>query len=478
MMDRQILDDRYSACRIVLVERGQEHVLRWWDTLDSLQRGRLLADIESIPWPLLDGILPTHVLSTPTQSLATELQPAVVHPSEPPAGKEDSYQAARILGERMLRQGEVAAFTVAGGQGTRLGVDGPKGIVGVTPIRKKSLFQLFAEMVLAARRRYGSAIPWYVMTSPANHAATTDYFCKHKWFGLPQEDVVLFSQGMLPAFDFSGRLLLADRHSLALAPDGHGGSLKALATSGALDDLRRRGITTISYFQVDNPLVQPFDRLFLGLHAELGSEMSTKAARKADDLEKVGNLCLSNGRLTVIEYSDFPAALAHARNADGSRTFDAGNLAIHLIDVEFIDRVVGRSFQLPFRRAEKAVPFVDERGDLVRPEKPNAVKLETFVFDVLPLASNPLVLEVDRSEEFSPVKNATGVDSLETSRRDQVARGRRWLSMSGVDVVDAIPSCDEISVEISPLFALDADELKSKRSRVSSACRQSQVYLG
>ncbi|MHC4698923.1 MAG: UTP--glucose-1-phosphate uridylyltransferase, partial [Planctomycetota bacterium] len=185
--------------------------------------------------------------------------------------------------------------------GTRLGFDVPKGAIAVSPVRDKTLFQLFAETIGAANRRYGLHIPWYIMTSPANHEQTTGFLKDNEFFGLRECDMTLFSQAVLPVFDFDGRILLQDKHRVTLAPDGHGGSLKALVTSGALEDMRSRGVEIISYFQVDNPLVKPLDPLFLGLHAKTGSEMSSKVTPKADDFERVGNLCLVDGRLTVIE---------------------------------------------------------------------------------------------------------------------------------------------------------------------------------
>jgi UDP-N-acetylglucosamine/UDP-N-acetylgalactosamine diphosphorylase len=295
-----------------------------------------------------------------------------------------------------------------------------------------------------------------------------DFFQTHRHFGLPKDTVVMFEQGMLPLFGFDSAILMAEKHRVALGPDGHGGSLKALVKSGALKDMQTRGVQIISYFQVDNPLVKPFDPLFIGLHAKTGSEMSTKVTPKADDLERVGNLCLHDGKLTVIEYSDFPDELAHARNEDGSRKFDAGNLAIHLLDVAFVDRVIARSFELPFRRAEKKIAHIDDNGTLVDPPEPNAIKLETFVFDASPLASNPLVLQVDRAEEFSPVKNATGVDSLETSKRDQVRRACRWLGSAGVNVPRRPDGEPDVTVAISPAFALDADDVRAQRDRLPS----------
>lgn len=436
--------------------------MRFWGDLGDVERDQLLADLESVSWTALDPVMATHVLATPRRALPSEPAAACVYPVHPAPGLRDTYEQARRLGDSMLRAGKVAALTVAGGQGTRLGFDGPKGCLPVTPVRHKSLFQLFGETVLAARSRYSAAIRWYIMTSAANHEATLTFFAEHGFFGLPPGDVVFFQQGMLPAFDFQGRLLMEERHRLALAPDGHGGSLKALVGSGGLREMRDRGVGVISYFQIDNPLVKPFDPLFIGLHAKTGSEMSTKVTPKSDDLERVGNVCIVDGKTQVIEYSELPESLAHARNRDGSRTFNSANLAVHLLDVAFVDRVISQSFQMPFRRAEKIVPFVDERGMVQRPDKPNAVKLETFVFDVLPLARNAMVFEVERAEEFSPVKNATGVDSLETSCRDQIARAARWLEAAGVTLPRDPDGEPAVALEIAPGYALDAYDLRAQ----------------
>lgn len=466
MSDSVSIESRHQDCLAKLRTRGQEHVLRWWDDLGPTEREHLLAEIESVPWEILDGLIRSHVLIRPDHAVPRDLSPPTVYKQPPAPEGRALYDEAVRLGRDLIRTGKVAALTVAGGQGTRLGFDGPKGALVVTPVGGKTLFELFGETIKAARRRYDSPIPWYIMTSPANHEQTLEYLKSCDFFGLPETDVILFRQGMLPAFDFQGRLLLAEKHRLALTPDGHGGSLKALVASGALSDMRRRGIEIVTYFQVDNPLVKPFDPLFIGLHTKTGSEMSTKVTPKADDLERVGNVCFHDGQVVVIEYSDFPDELAHARNPDGSRTFDAGNLAIHLLSVDFVDRVVARSFQMPFRRADKAVACVDEVGSLTKPTAPNAVKLEAFIFDALPLAANPLLLEVDRAEEFSPVKNATGVDSLESSKRDQIARACRWLESAGVTVPRKPDGQPDVIVTISPSFALEAEDVKERRHQV------------
>ncbi len=471
------IESRHRSCLAELKKCGQEHVLRWWDELGPGEREHLLADVESIPWDHLDPLIASHVLARPKRSIPTELSPPEVYGQQPGPGQEALYAEAVRTGRDLLRAGKVAAFTVAGGQGTRLGFEGPKGAVTITPVREKTLFQLFAEMIRAAGARYGVQIRWYIMTNPLNHEQTVGFLKDHDFFGLSEQDVYLFTQGMLPAFDLSGRMLLADKHRLSLAPDGHGGALKALVRSGALADMEARGVEIVSYFQVDNPLVRPFDPLFIGLHTTTGSEMSTKVTPKADDLERVGNVCLHEGKVTVIEYSDFPDELAHARNGDGSRKFDAANLAIHLLNVNFVARIITRHFQLPYHRAERRTSWIDENGVLSVADEPNAVKLETLVFDALPLARSPLLLEVDRAEEFSPVKNTTGVDSLETAKRDQVARACRWLESAGVSVPRKPDGQPDVTIAISPAFALDADDVKKQHDNLPTLRPGDVLYI-
>lgn len=457
------IDQRKQRCLAELEARGQGHLLRWWDQLDVNQQELLLDQIESIPWSMVDPLIESHVKSKPVTKVIGELTPAPIFRSSPEPAQQSFYLESVGRGKELIQSGKVAAFTVAGGQGTRLGYDGPKGCVAVTPVGDRTLFEIFASHVLAVRKRHDAKIPWYVMTSQANHEQTLSYFEKKHFFDLPREDVILFRQGMLPAFDFDGRVLMETKHRISLAPDGHGGSLKALVASGALKDMQARGVEIISYFQVDNPLVKPFDPLFVGLHDKTGSEMSTKVTPKADDLEKVGNVCLRDGQLTVIEYSEFPDELAHAKDKDGGRTFDAGNIAIHLLNVDFVDRVVGQSFQMPFRRAEKAVSYVDENGQLQKSDSPNAIKLESFIFDALPLANNPMVLDVLRAEEFSPVKNATGVDSLESARRDQIARAYRWIENAGVTLPVNDNGEPDATIAIFPSFALSSGDVADRK---------------
>jgi UDP-N-acetylglucosamine/UDP-N-acetylgalactosamine diphosphorylase len=454
-----------------LAAAGQNHLLVFLPSLSESSRHKLLRQLESLDFAYLARLAAEYVTSKPKVLLPADIKPPHVlprhpHPHPHRPDQVELYRKAESRGLELLRAGQVAAFLVAGGQGTRLGYDGPKGEYPVTPIRNKPLFQTFAEQLLARSKISGRSIPWYVMTSDVNDAPTRAYFAKHNHFGYPPADVVFFQQGMIPAFSMDGKLLLAEKDSLALSPDGHGGSLTALKRSGALADMQRRGITHISYFQVDNPLVQTIDPLFLGLHDLTSSEMSSKTIPKAHALEKVGNFCIGDGKLQVIEYSDLPESLARTTNPDGSLMFNAGSIAIHALRVDFIDRLTSSgNLALPWHRAEKKVPYVDNHGNPVKPETPNAVKLEQFVFDAIPLAANAIVYETDRAEEFSPVKNADGADSPATSRRDQSRRHARWLKSAGV-VVPMSGEDPAVKVEISPLFAVSEAALVARKPHI------------
>ncbi len=448
---------------------GQTNVFKFAASLSPESQAKLAAQLEAYEPAYLAELVRDYVKQKPHVALPTDIKPVQALPEVPGAAQKDYYAKALARGKELLKAGKVGAFLVAGGQGTRLGYDGPKGEYPVTPIKNKPLFQVFAEQLLSHSKACGKSIPWYIMTSDANDAATRAFFAKHMYFGYSRNDVFFFQQGMIPAFDAAtGQLLLGEQDGLALAADGHGGSLRAISRSGALADMKRRGVEHLSYFQVDNPLVHTIDPLFIGLHDLSGSEMSSKTIGKAGPLEKVGNFCIGDGILQVIEYSDLPESLAKETNADGSLKFNAGSIAIHALRVSFIERLnTGGQLKLPWHRADKKVPFVDDAGNLVKPEKPNAVKLEQFVFDAIPLAKNAIVYTTSRAEEFSPVKNAEGNDSPATSRADQTKRAARWLEAAGVKVprkADGSPDC---VIEISPIYAATQEQLLARRPSVT-----------
>lgn len=457
---------------------GQEHLLRFWGALAPADRVQLVAQISAVDWEQMDCWIREYVLRKPEFSVPEGLAPAPYYPLIPEDEEQRRlYASARARGAELLRAGRVAGFTVAGGQGTRLGFDAPKGTYPIAPVTQKSLFQLFAEGIVRAREKYGAAIPWYIMTSPLNDAATREFFEQAGYFGLPAEDIRFFPQGTLPAVGLDGKLLLSRQDSLALSPNGHGGSLSALRDSGSLDDMAARGVEHISYWQVDNPLVRIFDPLFLGLHDIAGSDMSSRCLTKTGPLEKLGNFCIDEGVLRVIEYSDMPQALAEAKEADGRLRFRAGSPAIHILRRRFVEHMTSGRVQLPLHRAEKKVAFVGSDGVPVEPVEPNAVKLETFIFDALPEATNPIIVEAERREQFAPVKNPDGVDSVVSCRALLVDRAARWLEAAGIEVPrhpDGRPAC---VIELSPRRYLDPDDVKADAVRLTPpAMGEAKVY--
>jgi UDP-N-acetylglucosamine/UDP-N-acetylgalactosamine diphosphorylase len=315
------------------------------------------------------------------------------------------------------------------------------------------------------------------MTSPLNHHQTIEIFRKNDYYGLEPNNVFIFQQGTLPNFSFDGKILLAGKGQIAASPDGHGGSLKALYVSGAVADMKKRGIEFLSYWQVDNPLINIFDPLFIGLHALDRAEMSSKTVIKTGPCEKVGNFCIADGRLTVIEYSDLPDDLAEKRNPDSALAFQLGSIAIHIISTAFVEKLNAHGFSLPVHRAVKKIPHIDHKGNLIDPKKPNGIKLETFVFDALPLAENSIILETIRSQEFAPTKNRTGIDSIETTKQMIIDRAADWLQAAGVQIprkADGSPDC---TLEIAPGFALHKEDVKQKRDRIPSIESGQSVFI-
>ena len=449
---------REGELRDLCEEHGASEVFRFWDRLDDGGRERLLGQVDQLDFALLGEL--RELLSRPepaAQSLQPE--PPRLFPLERDAALEIEAREAARQGERLLAEGLVGFLLVAGGQGSRLGFDGPKGLFPVGPVSGMSLFEWHARRLLAARERYGVVSPWYVMTSATNDTKTRAFFAEHEWFGLGEQNVVFFRQAMLPALDEQGRILMSAPDSLFLAPNGHGGVLAAMERSGALADAERRGVECFSYFQVDNPLAMPADPLFLGLHALEGASMSSKVVAKRDALEKVGVLARIDGRLGCIEYSDLADELRHARDDRGKLLFRAGNIALHVLERRFVEELTrGGRLSLPWHMAQKEMDALDEDGRLV---KRGGVKFETFVFDALALAARSVTLEVDRAREFSPVKNAEGEDSPASARRDLTRQFASWLAAAGLSPPPAGPDGSP-PLEVDPCFAEDAAGFRAR----------------
>ena len=309
--------------------------------------------------------------------------------------------------------------------------------------------------------KYGVSIPMYVMTSPATDTETNAYFADNERCGLAENQLRIFCQGTMPAVDSAtGKVLLSAEDQIALSPDGHGGLVSALSKNGCLSEAASEGIEYFYYAQVDNPLAQLCDPVLIGYHILAKSQMTTQVVQKRFATEKVGNVVEIDGKAQIIEYSDLPDSVAEQTNDDGSLSLWAGNIAVHVFDREFLDGVVDSVDGLPFHRASKKVPYIDDQGNTVAPEEPNAIKFERFVFDLLPLAKNSIVVEGDPAQVFAPVKNANGaaVDTPEHTQQALNAIHREWLEAAGATIADGV------QVEISPSWALEAKDVADKIS--------------
>ncbi|MEC8333638.1 MAG: UDPGP type 1 family protein [Verrucomicrobiota bacterium] len=450
---------------------GQKNVFQFYDQLDASAQARLIAQAKTIDLAEVESLVQKYIRGdrpNPTNLLGLEPAPYISRPEN--GGDVSKWRLASATGAAAIQAGRVAAFSVAGGQGTRLGYDGPKGTYPVTPLTGKSLFQVFAEKIVRSSARFSVTIPWFILTSEINNDATISAFEESNFFGLSRDSVHFIVQGLMPAVDYEGKIILNEKGRIAMTPDGHGGSLRALVRSGATDIMRVKGIDVISYFQVDNPIVQCIDPAFIGFHLINHSELSSKMVPKSYALEKVGHFCVQNENTIVVEYSDMPESMQKEINADGSIRFNAGSVAIHIFDRDFIERVGDSTedLKLPFHRADKKIPYVNEAGITINPEVTNGVKFEMFVFDALPMAKNPVIIEALREDDFSPVKNATGIDSPQTCKEDQLRMFARWLKAAGECIETDDSGLPKITFEISHLFAADESDFISQWSVLDS----------
>ncbi len=452
----------------LLRKYNQDHILDHYHALPPEGRRGFLQGSEGLDFDLTFSLYRDAVGAKKAPVAVGAIGPApIITIPKDPAGEKDRLEACRT-GETLLRENKVAVLIVAGGQGSRLGFDGPKGAFPISPIRNKTLFCLFCESLKAMSLRYGARIPLVVMTSEQNDRETRAYFESCRYFGLDRHDVFFFQQGMLPSISPEGKLILKDTTHFFTNPDGHGGSLKGIHDSGLLKQLTARGITQLFYCQVDNPLVKMVDPVFLGYHRMAGSEMSTKVVRRKNVEEKVGVYVTVDGKEAILEYSDLDGRHMQAVDADGKILYWGGNTAIHILDLSFIERLNLHGFALPYHRAARPVEALGSGGSVTKME---GWKFETFVFDAIPLATKTCCMEVVREEEFSPVKNGDGVDSPYTARLAMSNLFGRWLEEAGIEVPPGI------LVEISPLFATDKEQFVSRlNGKVPSV--EEDTYFG
>ncbi len=444
----------FEQAKQVLEKNDQGHVLRFWDVLDAGERAQLLDQVAGLDFASIARMRGMLTSKSAAAAAAEPTAPEVVELTD------DARAAAYAAGEAELHAGKVAVLLVAGGQGSRLGYEGPKGAYSIGPVTGRPLFYFHARKIVGLCRRYGVRIPFYIMTSDVNDAATRTHFEDHNYFGLDRNDVTFFMQGMWPALDEKGRIMLDQPGHIFMSPDGHGGTLTALDKDGCLADMERRGINTVFYFQVDNPLVEIADPAFIGLHVVRRADISVKLCAKRDPKEGLGVVVEREGRCEMVEYTELTDEQANRRTAAGELYFKYGSVAIHVFSLPFLKTEAGKA--MPLHLAHKKIPVCSENGTAVQPTKNNGYKFEKFIFDVLPDARAVVNLAFERAEEFSPVKNAAGSDSPATCKHDMQAKWLRWFKAAGIQMPVTAAGAPVFPMEIDPAYALDVTDLKKK----------------
>jgi UDP-N-acetylglucosamine/UDP-N-acetylgalactosamine diphosphorylase len=456
----QALKDKYAKA-------GQEQVFTFYDSLSKDEQAQLFHQLDGFDPEHINAITKKALNPPEAASKKAQLEPL---PESATASILDS-DASQLKqwyesGLDLTAKNKVGVVLMAGGQGTRLGSSAPKGCYDIGLPSHKSLFQIQAERIrrlqVLAHKHAGLpeghevVVPWYVMTSGPTRGPTEKFFKDNKYFGLKEENVMIFEQGVLPCISNDGKILLESKGKVAVAPDGNGGIYQALITSPVLSDLQKRGIEHIHSYCVDNCLVRVADPTFTGFAASKKVEIATKVVRKRNATESVGLILSKNGRPDVVEYSEIDKETAEAKDPKQPDVlkFRAANIVNHYYSIGFLEKIPSFAKDLPHHVARKKIPHVDlKSGETVKPEKPNGIKLEQFVFDVFPLLDLDkfACLEVKREDEFSPLKNArgTGEDDPDTSKKDITTQGKRWLENAGAILVGD----GDAGVEVSPLIS-------------------------
>lgn len=390
----------------ILAQHGQSHVLKFYDELSEKEQKALLDQIASIDWRIFEVLSENDVLAG-----RGKFEPLGALTKEEIAEKKDEYDRTGI---EILSKQKVGTVLLAGGQGTRLGLDKPKGMLNVGVNKTLYLFQAHINWLLHIKDICGAFVPLYIMTSDINHTDTVAFFEENNYFGYDKSCVKFFIQEMTPAVDYNGKIYMSEKGKIALSPNGNGGWFKSMVNAGLLDDMKKRGLEYLSAFSVDNVLQKINDPTFVGATVQANADIGAKVVRKADEREKVGVLCLEDGRPSIVEYYEITDEMAELRDENGRLAYDFGVILNYLFKIDKLEQLANRD--MPLHIAKKKIPYIDENGNKVNPEEPNGYKFETLIIDMVHLMDSCLSFEVEREKEFAPIKNRTGVDSLESAR--------------------------------------------------------------
>lgn len=396
----------------MLMQHGQTHLTRFWDVLSEEERSILVEQIEAVNWGFLDS------LDHPQEEEQGVIEPIDAMTLDQIAANKARYEE---IGLQAIREGKVCALLLAGGQGTRLGLDSPKGTFNIGETKDMYIFQLLMEHTMDVVKQADAWVPFYIMTSDINHDATVAFFEEHDYFGYNKDYVHFYVQEMNPATDFDGKVLMNTKYTLAQSPNGNGGWFASLAKSGLLDGILESNIEWINIFSVDNVLQRIADPVFVGATIDSGAMCGSKVVVKAAPEEKVGAICLRDGKPHIVEYYELDEDMMYQKSEDGNLAYGYGVILNYLFPIGRLKETLGK--EMPLHIVKKKVPYIDEQGDLVTPEDPNGLKFETLALDLIHEMDDCLVFEVVRENEFAPVKNKTGVDSIDSARELLVKNG-------------------------------------------------------
>lgn len=396
-----------EEAKVKLAGAGQEHLLQYFDELDEAQQTGLLNQIEALDLSLLD-LIKDGVKEVPKGKLA----PLGAVTLDEIKEKKDTYKKR---GLEAIRQCQVGAVLLAGGQGTRLGLDKPKGMLNVGIHKELYLFEQLVNNLMEVVKEADAWVPLFVMTSEKNNADTVAFFKEKDYFGYNKDYVFFFVQEMAPSVGYDGKILMEAKDRLSTSPNGNGGWFSSLVKAGLLDKINELGVKFLNVFAVDNVLQKMADPVFVGATLETGAVCGSKVVAKADPNERVGVLCLEDGRPSIVEYYEMTDEIIHSRDDKGNLLYNYGVILNYLFDVKTLTDILNRS--MPTHVVEKKIPYINEKAELVKPQEPNGYKFETLVLDMIHMMDNCLSFEVEREHEFAPIKNATGVDSLESARK-------------------------------------------------------------
>ena len=406
------MDEKLKQVKQILEKNGQEQLLDEYNRLTD----------ENEKQQFLDNVLTIDFNQVKTLYENCKEKPEFVESDIKPIDFVDKtkltsadYEKYENIGLKEIKNGKLAVVTMAGGQGTRLGHTGPKGTFDLGLDTHKSIFEILCDTINDARSKYGVDIPWYIMTSDENNEETERFFETHNYFGYPKNCITFFKQGKLPMISTEGKILIDENHKIKQAADGHGGIFHSMLKDGVIFDMKARGIEWIFIGGVDNVLVKPVDPVLIGLSISKNVLAAGKSIVKANPNEKVGVFCKRNGKPSVIEYSEISEEMAEEVSEDGELKYGESHILCNLFNIKAIEKI--SEMKLPYHIAHKKAKYIDEKGNLVVPETPNAYKFEAFLFDAFESLDDIAILRVKREEEFAPVKNAEGVDSPETARK-------------------------------------------------------------